>query len=66
MTRRAFKESTRTTSASSPAAWPSSRFLALFPALIAGLTLYGLVADPATVARQIEGLAGRCPETPSR
>jgi membrane protein len=37
-------------------------FLAVFPALIAALTLYGLVADPAQVARQIESLAGALPE----
>jgi membrane protein len=38
-------------------------FLALFPALIAALTLYGLVADPATVAGQISSLAQGLPET---
>ncbi|GAA1880704.1 YihY/virulence factor BrkB family protein [Pseudonocardia ailaonensis] len=38
-------------------------FLALFPALIAALTLYGLLADPAQVAGQIEGLASALPET---
>ncbi len=37
-------------------------FLALFPALIAAITLYGLVADPATVARQVEALAGTLPQ----
>jgi membrane protein len=37
-------------------------FLAVFPALIAGITLYGLVADPAQVTRQIESLAGALPE----
>ena len=37
-------------------------FLALFPALIAASTLYGLVADPATVSRQVENLAGALPE----
>jgi membrane protein len=37
-------------------------FLAVFPALIAALTLYGLVADPATVARQMESLAGALPQ----
>jgi membrane protein len=37
-------------------------FLAVFPALIAGLTLYGLVADPAQVAQQIESLATALPE----
>jgi membrane protein len=36
-------------------------FLAVFPALIAALTLYGLVADPAQVARQVEELAAALP-----
>ena len=36
-------------------------FLAIFPALIAGISLYGLVADPGQVARQVEGLAGTLP-----
>lgn len=36
-------------------------FLAVFPALIAAVTLYGLVADPGTVARQVEALAGTLP-----
>jgi membrane protein len=38
-------------------------FLALFPAMIAALTLYGLVSDPATVAGQISSLAQLLPET---
>jgi membrane protein len=38
-------------------------FLALFPALIAALTLYGLVADPAQVAAQVNDLASALPET---
>jgi membrane protein len=33
-------------------------FLALFPALLALVSLYGLVADPATIAAQIDSLAG--------
>lgn len=36
-------------------------FLAVFPALIAALTLYGLVADPATVATQVRDLAAGLP-----
>jgi membrane protein len=36
-------------------------FLAVFPALIAGLTLYGLVADPNQVAQQVETLAATLP-----
>lgn len=37
-------------------------FLAVFPALIAAVTLYGLIADPAEVARQVESLAGALPQ----
>ncbi|TQM03133.1 YihY/virulence factor BrkB family protein [Pseudonocardia kunmingensis] len=37
-------------------------FLAVFPALIAALTVYGLVADPAQAAAQVEGLAAALPE----
>jgi membrane protein len=33
-------------------------FLALFPALLALVSLYGLVADPATIAAQVDALAG--------
>ncbi|MCU1691285.1 MAG: ribonuclease [Frankiales bacterium] len=36
-------------------------FLALFPALIAAITLYGLVADPATVQDQIESVSNALP-----
>ncbi|MQA17305.1 MAG: YihY family inner membrane protein [Pseudonocardiaceae bacterium] len=38
-------------------------FLALFPALIAALTLYGLIADPVLIAQQIDRLAGALPPT---
>ena len=41
-------------------------FLAIFPALIAGISLYGLVADPATIAQQAAGVPRRCPRRPSR
>ncbi|RZT85791.1 membrane protein [Pseudonocardia sediminis] len=37
-------------------------FLAIFPALIAGVTLYGLVADPATVTRQVQDLTALLPQ----
>jgi membrane protein len=37
-------------------------FLALFPALIATLTIYGLVSDPAEVAAQVEGLTATLPQ----
>jgi len=36
-------------------------FLSLFPAMIAAVTIYGLVADPATVARQAEQLSKALP-----
>jgi membrane protein len=36
-------------------------FLAIFPTLIAAITLYGLVADPAEVERQITSLARALP-----
>jgi membrane protein len=37
-------------------------FLALFPALIATISLYGLVASPETVARQIQSLSDQLPD----
>jgi membrane protein len=37
-------------------------FLALFPALIALVSLYGLVADPATIAAQIESATSALPD----
>jgi membrane protein len=37
-------------------------FLALFPALIAAVTIYGLVADPQQVEQQIESLTGTLPD----
>jgi membrane protein len=36
-------------------------FLALFPSLIAALTLYGIVADPDHVAQQMQSLSGALP-----
>lgn len=38
-----------------------SAFLAIFPGLIAAVTLYGLVADPAQVDRQVSSLTGALP-----
>jgi membrane protein len=38
-------------------------FLAVFPALIAALTLYGLLADPAEVARQVQSIAAALPRS---
>jgi membrane protein len=37
-------------------------FLAIFPALIAMISLYGLVATPETVARQVEDLSAQLPD----
>jgi membrane protein len=37
-------------------------FLSLFPAMIAAVTVYGLLSDPATVARQAEQLSNALPE----
>ncbi len=37
-------------------------FLAIFPTLIAAISLYGLVASPATVQEQVEGLQGTVPQ----
>jgi membrane protein len=36
-------------------------FLAIFPALIAMISIYGLVASPETVARQVEDLSAQLP-----
>ncbi|MGY1807523.1 YihY/virulence factor BrkB family protein [Blastococcus sp. SYSU D00669] len=37
-------------------------FLAIFPALIAAISLYGLVASPETVARQVEDISAQLPD----
>ncbi len=36
-------------------------FLAIFPALIAAVLLYGLFADPATISQQVDGLGSALP-----
>ena len=61
VTRRAFTESTADNVSMLAAGVAFFAFLAIPPALIAALTLYGLVADPQTVARQMQGLAGSLP-----
>ena len=38
-------------------------FLSIFPALIALISLYGLVASPETVARQVEELSAQLPDS---
>ena len=40
----------------------SSRFLAIFPALIALVSIYGFFADPAQIATQVNSLAGALPD----
>ena len=37
-------------------------FLAIFPTLIAAISLYGLVASPDTVRKQVDGLRGTVPD----
>lgn len=37
-------------------------FLAIFPALIASISIYGLVASPETVAEQVEGFSAQLPD----
>jgi membrane protein len=41
-------------------------FLAIFPALIALISIYGLVASPTTVARQVQELSAQLPESASQ
>jgi membrane protein len=41
-------------------------FLAVFPALIALISIYGLVASPETVARQVEDLSAQLPDDAAR
>jgi membrane protein len=38
-------------------------FLAIFPAMIALISIYGLVASPETVARQVENLSAQLPQS---
>ena len=59
---RAIKETSADNVAMLAAAVAFFAFLAMPPALIAGLTLYGLVADPEQAARQMQALAGALPE----
>jgi membrane protein len=41
-------------------------FLSIFPALIALVSLYGLVASPETVARQVEELSAQLPDSAAK
>lgn len=59
--RRAFKESSADNVSMLAGGVAFFAFLAIPPAIIAALTLYGLFADPATVAQQVEALAAALP-----
>ncbi len=63
VTRRALKEATADHVPMLAGGVAFFAFLAIFPAIIAGVTLYGLVADPATVAAQAQTLAGALPQS---
>lgn len=62
ITRRAFKESSDDNVSMLAAGVAFFAFLAIFPALIAAITLYGLIADPAQVAQQVGSLASSLPQ----
>ena len=61
--KRAFKESSKDNVGILAGGIAYAAFLALFPALIAGISLFGLVADPETIARQTNGLLVALPES---
>ncbi len=61
ITRRALKESSDDNVSMLAGGVAYFAFLAVFPALIAAVTLYGLVADPATVSAQVASLTGLLP-----
>ena len=63
VTRRAFKESSADNVGILAGGVAYAAFLAVFPALIAGISLFGLVADPETIAQQAEGVLAALPET---
>ncbi len=63
VTRRAFKESSADNLGIMAGGIAYAAFLAIFPAMIAGISLFGLVADPATIAQQAEGVIAALPET---
>jgi membrane protein len=62
VTRRAFKESSKDNVGILAGGVAYAAFIAIFPALIAGISLFGLVADPATVAQQAEGVLAALPQ----
>jgi membrane protein len=63
VTRRAFKESSADNVGILAGGIAYAAFLAIFPALIAGISLFGLVADPNTIAQQAEGVLAALPES---
>jgi membrane protein len=62
VTRRAFKESSKDNVGIMAGGIAYFGFISIFPALIAGLSLYGLVADPATIAQQGESVLSALPQ----
>jgi membrane protein len=60
--RRAFKESGADNVPMLAGGVAFFAFLAIFPAIIAAFTLYGLVADPQTVAAQVRDLSAALPQ----
>lgn len=62
VTRRAFKESSADNVGILAGGIAYFGFLAIFPALIAGISLYGLIADPATIAAQGQSLVDALPQ----
>jgi membrane protein len=62
VTRRAFKESSADNVGVMAGGIAYFGFISIFPALIAGLSLYGLVADPATIAQQGESVLSALPQ----
>jgi len=60
--RRAFKESSADNVPILAAGVAFFAFLAIFPAMIAAITLYGIFADPETVAAQVRDLSAALPE----
>jgi membrane protein len=62
VTRRAFKESSKDNVGIMAGGIAYFGFISIFPALIAGISLFGLVADPETIANQGEGLLAALPQ----
>jgi membrane protein len=60
--RRAFKESSADNVPILAGGVAFFAFLAIFPAIIAAISLYGIFADPETVAAQVRDLSGALPE----